>query len=63
MHPVLFHLGGVPVTAYGVALSLAFAVGIVVARRRGAARGIHPEILGVGSRVILLTSLVGAGLL
>jgi len=63
MHPVLFHLGGVPVTAYGVALSLAFAVGIVVARRRAAARGIDPEIIVEASLVILLTSLVGSRLL
>ena len=63
MHPVLFHLGGFEVPSYGVALSLAFIVGFLVARRRAIARGIDDERLLDVSLVIFFTSLLGARLL
>ncbi len=40
MKPILFNLGPVPITSWGVFLLLAFAVGIAIARRRGQAIGI-----------------------
>jgi len=32
MHPILFTVGNIPVTAYDMALSLAFGIGILVVR-------------------------------
>lgn len=63
MHPVLFELGSFVVTSYGVALVLAFALGIAVAARRAEQIGIAADrIVDVGI-LILLTSLVGSRLL
>lgn len=62
MHPVLFHVGGFAVPAYGAALSLAFAAGIAFAALRAPARGIpRGTVVDVGLW-ILLSSLVGARL-
>ena len=63
MHPVLFEIGPLTVTSYGVALVLSFALGIHVAARRAERVGIAPDrIVDVGI-LILLTSLVGSRLL
>jgi len=62
VHPILFRVGGYEVTSYGLALTLAFAIGIWVAQRRGAARGLPPERILDVCMVILVTSLVGARL-
>ncbi len=42
MKPILFNLGPIPITSWGVFLLLAFAVGITMARRRGLRLGIDP---------------------
>jgi phosphatidylglycerol:prolipoprotein diacylglycerol transferase len=63
VHPVLFEIGSFAVTSYGVALVLAFAVGIAIAARRAERVGIAPDrIVDVGI-LILFTSLVGSRLL
>ena len=63
MQPVLFRLGSYEVASYGAALTLAFAVGIFVAHRRGVARGLDGErIVGV-CMLILVASLLGSRLL
>lgn len=63
VHPVLFHVGSYEVASYGVLLTLAFALGIWVARRRAVARGIDPERILDVSMVILFSSILGARLL
>ncbi len=63
MHPILFRIGSYEVPSYGVALTLAFAVGIWVARRRAAARGIDEERVLDVCMLILVTSIIGARLL
>lgn len=60
MHPILFRIGSYEVTSYGVALMLAFAAGIAVARRRARAIGLDDEPLIDACMIILVTSLVGA---
>lgn len=63
MHPVLFELGGLPITSYGVALSLAFAAGITLARARARRAGIPDELVVELSIGIFVSALVGARLL
>jgi phosphatidylglycerol:prolipoprotein diacylglycerol transferase len=63
VHPVLFELGALRVTSYGVALLIAFGVGIAVAARRAERDGIAPDrIVDVGI-VALVASLLGSRLL
>ncbi|MGH0029806.1 MAG: prolipoprotein diacylglyceryl transferase [Myxococcota bacterium] len=63
MHPILFELAGYRVASYGVALVLAFAVGIAVARRRADARGLDGERVVDAALWIALAAFVGARLL
>lgn len=63
VHPVLFRIGTYEVASYGVLLTLSFALGIWVARRRALARGFDPERILDVSMVILFTSILGARLL
>lgn len=60
MHPILFELAGYEVASYGVALVVAFAVGIAVARRRAQARGLDAGQVDDVALVIILTALIGA---
>ena len=63
MHPVLFRIGSYEVASYGVLLTIAFACGIWVARRRAEARGLDGERVLDVCMVILFTSILGARLL
>jgi len=63
LHPILFRIGSYEVPAYGVALTIAFAVGIAIARRRARAVGIDEERVIDACLIALATSLVGARLL
>lgn len=63
MHPVLFRIGSYEVASYGVLLTIAFAAGIWVARRRAQARGLDGERILDVCMVILFTSILGARLL
>jgi len=63
VHPVLFRIGSYEVASYGVLLTLAFAIGIWVARRRAIARGLDGERILDVCMVILFTSILGARLL
>jgi phosphatidylglycerol:prolipoprotein diacylglycerol transferase len=60
VHPILFRIGSYEVPSYGVALALAFALGISVARRRARASGIDEERILDVCMIILVSSLVGA---
>jgi len=63
LHPVLFEVFGVPVTAYGSALAVSFALGIALAMRRAGAAGLDPDVIPEAGLVALASSLVGARLL
>jgi phosphatidylglycerol:prolipoprotein diacylglycerol transferase len=63
LHPILFRIGSYEVPAYGVALTLAFAFGILIARRRARAVGIDEERVIDACLIALATSLLGARLL
>jgi phosphatidylglycerol:prolipoprotein diacylglycerol transferase len=63
VHPILFEIAGYGVASYGLALVLSFALGIGLAGRRAAARGLDEgRVIEVGI-VALVSSLVGARLL
>jgi phosphatidylglycerol:prolipoprotein diacylglycerol transferase len=60
MKPVLVTLGRFPISSFGLFLILAFAVGIIVARRRGRAVGIEPpQMLDIALYMILGGIVVG----
>ena len=63
MHPILFRIGSYEIPSYGVALTLAFAAGIWLARRRAIARGIDEERVIDVCMLILVTSILGARML
>jgi len=63
LHPILFRIGSYEVPSYGVALTLAFAVGIAIGRRRARARGIDEERVIDACLIALGASLIGARLL
>lgn len=63
LHPILFRIGSYEVPAYGVALTLAFALGIAIARRRARAVGIDEERVIDACLIALGASLLGARLL
>jgi phosphatidylglycerol:prolipoprotein diacylglycerol transferase len=60
VHPILFRIGSYPVSSYGVALMIAFAVGIAIARRRAITAGIDEDRVIDACMIALVTSLVGA---
>jgi len=45
MRPILFTIGPIPITSFGLFLLLAFALGIAIARRRGQTLGIPPAAM------------------
>jgi len=63
VHPILFRIGSYEIPSYGVALTLAFAAGIWLARRRAIARGIDEERVIDVCMLILVTSILGARML
>jgi len=60
VHPILFRIGSYEVSSYGVALMLAFGVGIALARRRASAAGLDEDRVIDACMIALVTSLVGA---
>jgi len=60
VHPVLFRIGDLAVTSYGLALSLGFAVGIAVAYRRAAGHGLDGERILDVSILIIVAALLGS---
>jgi phosphatidylglycerol:prolipoprotein diacylglycerol transferase len=58
--PVLFHLGSFPVRSYGVAMAVAFIVGILIARARARRAGIHPDVIVDLAFFVIIASIVGA---
>ena len=60
MRPILFQLGQFPVRSYGLAMALAFIVGILVARRRARAAGLEPDVIIDFAFFVILASIAGA---
>ncbi len=62
MHPVLFHIGSLPIRSYGVMVAIAFAAAIWLARRRAPARGVDPDTIIDLSFFVIIASILGARL-
>jgi phosphatidylglycerol:prolipoprotein diacylglycerol transferase len=58
--PILYNLGSLPIRSYGVAMALAFVVGILIARRRAKALGYDPDIIIDLAFFVIIASIVGA---
>ncbi len=63
MHPVLFTIGTFKVGTYGLALSVAFGVGIALAYFRAKREGEHPEHVFNLCVWVILAGIIGAKLL
>ena len=63
MHPTLVHLGPLTLHSYGLALAISFFLGILLATRRGATRGMHSDLVFDTSLVIVFASVIGARLM
>jgi phosphatidylglycerol:prolipoprotein diacylglycerol transferase len=60
VHPVLFQIGGITIKSYGVAIALAFLVGILLAAWRAKREKLNPnDFLDIGF-IIVVSSIVGA---
>ena len=60
MHPVLFQVGNITIKSYGVAIALAFLVGILFAAWRAKREKLNPnDFLDIGF-IIVVSSIVGA---
>ena len=60
MKPVLYNLAALPIRSYGVAMALAFVVGILIARRRAKALGYDPDVIIDLAFFVILASIAGA---
>jgi phosphatidylglycerol:prolipoprotein diacylglycerol transferase len=60
VHPILFHIGKVTIKSYGVAIALAFLIGILLAAWRARREKLNPnDFLDIGF-IIVVSSIVGA---
>ncbi len=62
MHPILFHIGSLPIRSYGLMVALAFAGAIWLARRRAPARNVEPDAIIDLAFFVIIASIVGARL-
>jgi len=60
MHPVLFRIGSLPLNSYGIALAASFLLGVKLAARRSAARGIPSEDITTMGVWVMLAAIVGS---
>lgn len=60
MHPIIFELGPFALHSYGLALAVAFGLGIWIADKRAVARGLDHKFAVDLSVLILIFSLIGA---
>ncbi|MBN1591673.1 MAG: prolipoprotein diacylglyceryl transferase [Candidatus Coatesbacteria bacterium] len=63
MHPILFKIGTFEVGTYGLALSIAFAVGITLAYYRAKREGVNPEHIFNLCVWVILAGILGAKIL
>jgi len=60
MHPILFHIGSLPIRSYGLMVALAFAAAILLARRRAPARNVDPDAIVDLAFFVIIASIIGA---
>lgn len=60
MLPILGHIGALPIRSYGLAMALAFIVGIWLARRRARVAGLNPDTIIDMAFFVIIASVAGA---
>ena len=60
MHPILFKLGPLQITSYGLMLAISFMVGILFASKRAKKYGIEPDRVMDLAMIIIVSSIVGS---
>lgn len=60
MHPVLLRIGSLPLNSYGLALAVSFLLGVKLAAKRSAARGIPPDDITTMGVWVMLAAIVGS---
>jgi len=60
VHPILFHIGSLPIRSYGLMVALAFAGAIWLARRRAPARNVDPDAIIDLAFFVIIASIIGA---
>lgn len=60
MKPILYTLGALPIRGYGVAMAIAFVVGILIARRRARSLGHDPDLIVDLAFFVIIASIAGA---
>lgn len=63
MHPILIEIGPLRIFSYGFMLALSFWIGIILAARRAAKRGINPDHIYDMSIVLILAAVIGSRML
>ncbi len=62
MHPILFHIGAIPIRAYGVMIALAFVIATLLAAREARRVGLDPEIVYDFLLYTMVSGVLGARL-
>ena len=60
MHPILIEIGPLKIYSYGFMLALSFWIGILLAARRAAKRGINPDRIYDMSIILILAAVIGS---
>jgi phosphatidylglycerol:prolipoprotein diacylglycerol transferase len=60
VHPILIELGPLKIYSYGLMLALSFWIGILLAARRAAKRGINPNHIYDMSIILILAAVIGS---
>ncbi len=60
MHPILIEIGPLKIYSYGFMLALSFWIGILLAARRAARRGVKPDHIYDMSIILILAAVIGS---
>src|SRR5947208_1202704 len=63
MHPILFHLGSIPIYSFGLLVTVGFVAGVTLAYRLAKSSGLPAEGILDAAAWILIASIAGARLL
>lgn len=63
MHPIVFHLGQIPIYSYGLLIAIAILLGTFWAYKRGTAHGIHDDSVMNTVLCLIIGGFLGARLL
>ncbi|MDP0488380.1 MAG: prolipoprotein diacylglyceryl transferase, partial [Fusobacterium sp. JB020] len=59
MNPILFSLGKIKITYYGLMYAISFLLGIEIAKKYGQKKGISPETIENYAFIAMISGLIG----